>query len=123
LEKKDWDKQDKHFVALNEAPFQRKLPNVKLTPGVSLIRGPRQVGKSTWMKLLLKALREKGAKCFYYTCEDLGDYRDLSELIKKVDFFFLDEITFVAECGVQLKRLLIQTQSFHFCLRVQIVMT
>jgi uncharacterized protein len=98
--KQNWEQTDRHLLALQEAPFRRGLPSVELQPGITLIRGPRQVGKSTWLKLLLKKELDLGHPCFYYTCEDLNDYRDLIELIqsqKGVIYFFLDEVTFVKE--------------------------
>ena len=69
----DWEQKDRHLKSLKEAPFRRNLSPVVLSPGVTLIRGPRQVGKSTWLKLLLKEHLEAGRNCFYYTCEDLKD--------------------------------------------------
>lgn len=41
--KPNWEQEDRHLLALKIAPFQRSLPVVTLSPGVTLIRGPRQV--------------------------------------------------------------------------------
>jgi hypothetical protein len=65
--KPKWEQEDRHLSALKAAPFQRGLPPVTLSPGVTLIRGPRQVGKSTWLKLLLKEQVDAGVSCFYTT--------------------------------------------------------
>ena len=105
--KPGWEQEDRHLSALKAAPFKRGLPAVRLSPGVTLIRGPRQVGKSTWLKLLLKEQVDLGASCFYTTCEDLNDHKDLAELIKsqkEVSYFFLDEITFVDEWWRAIKK-------------------
>jgi len=102
-----WEAHDRHLKALKEAPFRRSLPAVTLSPGVTLIRGPRQVGKSTWLKLLLKDQVDRGEECFYYTCEDLRDFQDLTALIQsqpRAKFFFLDEITFVEEWWRSIKK-------------------
>ena len=98
--KLNWEQEDRHLSALKTAPFQRGLPAVTLSSGVTLIRGPRQVGKSTWLKLLLKEQVDAGVPCFYYTCEDLKDHTDLAELINSqqdTSCFFLDEVTIVDE--------------------------
>ncbi len=114
-----WHLQDRHLEGLRTAPFQRKLPPIQLSPGVSIIRGPRQVGKSTWLKLLLKEKLDLGAKCFYTSCEDLGDYQDLGELLrsqKDVDYFFLDEITFVTEWWRAIKKAVDSSANVTFVL-------
>lgn len=105
--KPNWENEDRHLSLLKTAPFQRKLPNVSLSPGVTLIRGPRQVGKSTWLKLLLKEQVDRGESCFYYTCEDLNDHKDLAELIRSqqgATYLFLDEVTFVDEWWRSIKK-------------------
>lgn len=94
--KSGWDREDKHLFALDQGPFKRKYPDIKLTPGVTLIRGPRQIGKSTWMKTLLKKHSQQGESCFFYSCEDLNDHKDLTALLDsqpEVEYFFLDEVT------------------------------
>lgn len=99
-EKEGWERADRHLKALTRAPFQRRILHPPLSPGVTMIRGARQVGKSTWLKSLLKEAVERGEKCFFHTCEDLRDDRDLAELLtsqKNRRVFFLDEITFVDE--------------------------
>ncbi len=105
---KNWELNDKHFRSLEQAPFRRKLPMPQISPGVTLIRGPRQIGKSTWLKLLLQHHVKRGDSCFFYTCEDLEDYRDLSELLKSqkgTRYFFLDEVTFVKEWWRAIKKI------------------
>lgn len=74
------------------------------------LRGPRRVGKTTLIKLLIKKLlleqKIPPAAIFYYSLERVADYNQLFELIKTyLDFarartkahlhLFLDEVTFV----------------------------
>ena len=78
-EKEDWEQDDPLLSSLQLLPFQRKFPALKLEKGLYFIRGPRQVGKTSWMKTLLCELSKKGSKeCFYYSCENLRDYLDLA---------------------------------------------
>lgn len=103
----NWWIEDKHLSALDQGPFKRKYPEISLSPGVTLIRGPRQIGKSTWMKFLLKKHGQRGDSCFFYSCEDLNDHKDLSALIDsypEVEFYFLDEVTFVKEWWRSIKK-------------------
>src|SRR3989344_8615445 len=107
--KSNWEASDRHLLALQESPFKRKLPPVKIEPGVTLIRGPRQIGKSTWLKLLLKQQIVLGESVFFYTCEDLVDFQDLLALIqsqKNTQTFFLDEVTYVSEWWRAIKKVI-----------------
>jgi predicted AAA+ superfamily ATPase len=94
---------------------------VKWTPGVinkisfeppclHFIVGPRQVGKTTALKICIKRLIEKRdpKSIFYYSCDELSDYRELGEVLDgylsaragwgiKSSAIFLDEITFVED--------------------------
>jgi predicted AAA+ superfamily ATPase len=82
-------------------PFQRKFPDLTLDQGIYTIRGPRQIGKTSWMKTLLSPLAKQAPKqCFYLSCEQLRDYLDLAELLKTTQdrqWIFLDEISFVKD--------------------------
>lgn len=84
------------------------------TPSILTLRGPRQVGKSTLIKLLIRKLLledkiDPRLICFY-SCEDIDNHHDLINLIEtyfkltqlynlktKHAFIFLDEISFVTE--------------------------
>jgi hypothetical protein len=117
--KAGWEKEDRHISQLNEAPFKRRFPKAKLSPGVTLIRGPRQIGKSTWIKLLLSEKLKQTTACFFHSCEDIRDFVDLAELIRSQPnskFFFFDEITFVSEWWRTIKKHVDSDRSTHFIL-------
>jgi uncharacterized protein len=67
--------------------------------------GPRQVGKTTFLKLFIKQLIDKGINpknLLYFSCELISNYTELVEIIRYFDTFvggkkyiFFDEITFV----------------------------
>lgn len=70
-----------------------------------LFFGPRQTGKTTFFKLLIYDLLNKGIdpkKIFYFSCEILRNFEEITELLRKLDmlvegekYVFLDEISFV----------------------------
>lgn len=79
---------------------------------VYTIRGPRQVGKTTLLKLLIKKLiKEKNINpksIFYYSFDMISNYKEILEIYKKYHNFseqlkikykiiFWDEITFVKD--------------------------
>ena len=77
---------------------------------LNFIFGPRQVGKTTSIKILIHRLLESHdpKAIFYYSCDELTDHHELGEIIDnylsarkawgiKKSFIFLDEITFVNE--------------------------
>jgi|GEM_PF-198151 len=79
-------------------------------PGIYTLRGPRQIGKSTTVKLIIRKLLEQKIKptnIMFYSCEDLSSYQELIELLKlyketkiespDLDYIFLDEISFVED--------------------------
>ncbi len=85
------------------------LQKIELDPySMHFIFGPRQVGKTTLVKLLIKKLLDKGINpkaIFYFKCDQLTDFKELDEVLKrylelkeltgiKTSFIFLDEITF-----------------------------
>lgn len=83
------------------------LNKISFSPfALHFILGPRQAGKTTALKILIKnLLNEKEPKSlFYFNCEMLSDYKELLELIKtylefrgnfqiKSSVIFLDEVT------------------------------
>lgn len=74
------------------------------------LSGPRQVGKTTAIKILIQDLIKKRPKksIFYYSCDELTDHKELGEVLDNYlstrrswgiskSVIFLDEITFVSE--------------------------
>jgi predicted AAA+ superfamily ATPase len=75
-------------------------------PGNFLLVGPRQAGKTTYLKLLVKELLERGQRprnILYFACDLLREDRQIVELVRRFDslagsgqkFVFLDEVTAV----------------------------
>lgn len=97
-----------HDFALKELPTQ---------PGILLIRGPRQYGKSTWLEQqILQTIKTFGAgSAFYLNGDFLVDANALSEQLidlavsfdkqVKVKRIFIDEITNIPDWETILKRL------------------
>jgi predicted AAA+ superfamily ATPase len=95
-----WERDDRHLSALERAPFRRPFPALSPVPGLQSIRGPRQIGKSSWLKTVLFNEVKAGKKCFFQSCEEIQDYKELSELLKPLrprHVILLDEISFVSE--------------------------
>ena len=102
--------QDKHLRDFQEKRYQWKpalLEELEFTPGnIFTLRGPRQVGKTTLIKLWIKKLllSVPAPAIFYWNCDELVDFRELSFLLKeylqlaeiqglKTKYLFLDEIS------------------------------
>ena len=81
-----------------------------------LFIGPRQVGKTTFFKLLIYDLlfnkKIKPNKICYFSCELLKNFKEIVELFRKFSLFadpkyiFLDEISFVKDWNKSVKYLL-----------------
>ncbi|WP_221290569.1 ATP-binding protein [Stygiolobus caldivivus] len=82
----------------------------------SLILGPRQVGKTTYLKVTIMNLLERGVeptKVFFFSCDALKTKEDLVSLLSQYrslinsegGFIFLDEVTFVEDWNVGLLHL------------------
>ncbi|WP_338604571.1 ATP-binding protein [Sulfolobus tengchongensis] len=82
----------------------------------ALILGPRQVGKTTFVKTTIKSLLEKGTKpekILFFSCDSLSKKEELIDLInqyrtlinKDEAHIFLDEITSVKDWNVSLLHL------------------
>lgn len=89
---------------------------------IYIIRGPRQIGKTTTLKILIESLLKKNTdprQIFYLDCE-LAGIRNFKELIDLIDghiaflepairsdrlFLFLDEITFIKDWAIGIKAL------------------
>jgi predicted AAA+ superfamily ATPase len=95
----------------------KEINELSLEPfSLNFLVGPRQVGKTTLLKILIHNIAEKmnEKSIFYYSCDELTDYRELSNVLDsylkskdawgiKNSYVFLDEITFVDEWWRALK--------------------
>lgn len=84
----------------------------------TVLLGPRQVGKTTYLKLLVKHLLEKGvdSRCIlYFSCETLDKAGDIIDLLVTYQNMFsldchryilLDEVTFVEDWEKAIKHIL-----------------
>jgi predicted AAA+ superfamily ATPase len=111
-----------HLAALRQGTLVFRtdfgLETLPTEPGLLLVRGPRQYGKSTWLEGQLEAtIRDSGpASGFYLNGDQLGDTRALIAAIRDVlPWFrtdaavrrlFIDEITAIADWEKGLKVLL-----------------
>ena len=91
--------------------LEKLLERANLEPfSLHFILGPRQVGKTTLLKLLIKKLLEttNSKAIFYFKCDQLADFKELDEVIReylkirKVEgirgaYILLDETTFPRE--------------------------
>lgn len=120
--KDDFRQRDPHLMRLEGLSFvhrselETEIP--VLTPGIYILTGGRQVGKSTLLKfIILRLLKERkvSAKQIYYLpCDTIADYNQLLFEIeqfrsamdpKKYFTLFIDEICYVKEWGRAIKSL------------------
>jgi len=103
---KNWEEKKVRWVP-------QTLKEIELRPfSLHFIFGPRQVGKTTLIKLMIQKLLESNRivpqQVFYFRCDELRDYRELNELLASYfalreelgvnsSYIFLDEITFAEE--------------------------
>ena len=91
-----------------KAVFSKKNPlRYFFEKGNKVIIGPRQVGKTTYLKLSILDLLEKGTNprnVMYFSCDLLRNYKEIVEVIRTFEqlsmgekYVFLDEVTFVSE--------------------------
>ena len=85
-----WRTQDPHLRALEDQPVQLPAEFVLdidiENPGVSVLRGPRQVGKSTDLKLLVDRALDEGRdnRAVIYLALDLLEDQPIAELARSV---------------------------------------
>lgn len=112
---------DPHLAALQKLKFQYSpqwwKPLVKGEPGIYILTGGRQIGKSTSCKLFLKHCLEQKQyapdNIFYLPCDEVYDAKELSRILRRYfdnvgDHKFLlviDEITFVKDWDRVIKSL------------------
>lgn len=111
---KEYEKYDPHLSKLQNLPFVYYSPLIKgipiLTPGIYILTGGRQVGKTTVLKLIIKKLLEEDNlspnQIFYLPCDTIENF---SQLLFEIDQFrqsmksgqpfalLIDEITYVKD--------------------------
>ena len=97
---RNWKKKTYRWIP----PFVDNIGNKPFS--LHILLGPRQVGKTTAVKLWIKKLLEgeEPRKIFYFNCEELADYKELSDVIETYlylraqwgisgSYIILDEIT------------------------------
>jgi len=100
---------DKHIRALQKFKYVYNSPLIKedfKKNNVYTIRGPRQIGKTTFLKLFIKEKLKSIPKenIFYWSCDNLISREDLITLLQeyadfcrvknaKPEYILLDEIT------------------------------
>ncbi len=110
-----WKKEeDEAYIEWRESKIKwipESINNITLKPySLNFLVGPRQVGKTTLLKILIQnqLKKRKPKEIFYYSCDELIDHRELGEEIDnyysarkewgiKNSIIILDEITFVDE--------------------------
>lgn len=88
------------------------------TPGIYVVTGGRQVGKSTLLKLIIRRLvtedQEDPKQVFYLPCDTIESFQQLLAMVEAFEesidaskpfFLFVDEITFVKEWDRAIKAL------------------
>ncbi len=84
--------------------------------GIYSLRGPRQVGKTTWIKQKIRDLLKNNnpQNIFFYSCDDIRKFEELIEIVElfleltelnKKKYIFLDEIPYVNEWQRGIKHL------------------
>lgn len=104
-ENSDWEASDKHLTKLNSMPFKRTWPFIPKENGLYIIRGPRQIGKSSWLKAVLSYYC-RSKTCYYLSCENIVDHKELAEILKSLrncKVILLDEINFVKDWSRAIK--------------------
>lgn len=120
---KKYIQEDKHINEFEEKKYKwvPKLLNELeiISNNVFTLRGPRQVGKTTFMKLLIKKLLEKDIdekSIFFWNCDELIDFRELSDILRmylefskinhiRKKYIFLDEISRIKNWQMSIKSL------------------
>ena len=113
---------------VKEAISKKPMIGYKFEPINKILIGPRQVGKTTYMKLSIANLIDSGVNprnVLYFSCDLLRDYREIVSIVKSFlrgvrgkAYVFLDEVTFVEEWERAVKFLLDSPLSSRLVLQV-----
>lgn len=103
---------DQHLLEIRDKTYRYTpsvLRDLSMNAGdIHIMRGPRQVGKTTTLKIIIQKLIEDGvppSSITYLSCESLESFHELEQLLidclnkvtEKHVYLFLDEISFVTE--------------------------
>ncbi len=133
---KEHIREDKHIRDLEEKEYKWQpelLTQLKLLPNnIYGLRGPRQVGKTTLIKLMIKRLLEKRIdekSIFFWNCDELIDFRELSSVMREYlefaktnqiqeKYIFLDEVSRIKNWQGVIKSLSDAGELEHCCLLI-----
>ncbi len=110
---KDWQANDRHLRKLMEYEYvYSRKDYLPLKKGVIITYGPRQIGKTTWIKQKIADIsNDKPTDVFYLDAEMIKDRFDLADTLKTVEklyspiYIFIDEINAVEEWERTIKTL------------------
>jgi len=99
-----WARHDPHLAKLSRSKYKWRpdwLDGISLEPfSLNFVLGPRQVGKTTGLKLLIKELIELGrepTKLVYVNCDLIVDLKELRSVLSilpsRESLVILDEVT------------------------------
>ncbi len=125
--------EDRHISSYLDKKYKwrpsKTLTASELAPGnIYTLRGPRQIGKTTHIKLIVKSLIEQGIiekNIFYASCDMLTDNKELLLLVRTyLDFaekttakyIFLDEISGIKDWQKAIKFLVDTGELENVCL-------
>ncbi len=107
------ERDDPHLCAIEGRPYyyrHQSLLKLPLEAGeIHVLRGPRQVGKTTllkeWIRRLLVQEKVRGQRIFFLSCETLESFGELAAILKdwfsnhkqERTYVFLDEVSFVPD--------------------------
>ena len=114
-EDKNWFEKDFHLTKLNNQSIKWNYKIIDdFSTGIYSLRGPRQVGKTCWIKQKINELLSKTLpnNIFFYSCDNINK-DDLLEIINTFfelsgagkKFIFLDEMPFVENWELTIKHL------------------
>ncbi len=122
---------DKHLRELQKSKYIYESPYLKedfKKNSIYTIRGPRQIGKTTFLKLFIgeKLKTVQKENIFYWSCDNLTSKEDLITLIKeyadfckiqntKPEYILLDEITEISEWQKSIKFVIDNNITFDAC--------
>lgn len=101
---------DQHILEIKDRSYRYEpsiLSEITFNKGdINIIRGPRQVGKTTTLKLIIKKILAEGTDPFsiiYLSCESFDSWKELQQVLlqylkerqAKQLYLFLDEISFI----------------------------